>query len=98
MMALMPSAAPTPSTTSSTLAASPGADAAPADWLNAELRISVEEFLRLPLGAVTIVDVRDAGVYEKGHISGAVLIPLEEIEPSLATLKSLKRPLVTYCS
>jgi hypothetical protein len=37
-------------------------------------------------------------MFAKGHIPEAVLIPLEDIEGSADRLRTLKGPLVTYCS
>jgi rhodanese-related sulfurtransferase len=49
-------------------------------------------------GDITIIDVRDEGMFATGHIPNAILIPLESVETSTNRLKGLKRPLVTYCS
>ena len=69
------------------------------DWRDASLRISIDELVKLSSsGAATIIDVRDGGLFAKGHIPNAVLIPLEDIETSVARLRAFKRPLVTYCS
>ena len=45
-----------------------------------------------------IRDVRDEQSYVMGHIPGAILIPLEQIEQKAATLKGEPRLIVTYCS
>jgi predicted methyltransferase len=63
------------------------------------LRISVEEFRKeLSAGGVTVVDVREAESYKAGHIPGAIFVPLESVEGAAARLRSLNKPVVTYCS
>ena len=63
------------------------------------LRISLDEFVGLAAkGAVTIVDVRGEESFADGHIPGALLIPLRSIEGSVERLRSLRKPVVTYCS
>jgi rhodanese-related sulfurtransferase len=49
-------------------------------------------------GQVLIVDVRDERSYADGHIPGSVNIPLETLQQKLATLKAVKKSIVTYCS
>jgi predicted methyltransferase len=97
MMTLSPGAAPP-----TTVAPSPpstSADATSGDWRDPALRISVKEFAQLSSTArVTVIDVRDQGMFAKGHIPNAVLIPLEDIEASVERLRSLTPPFVTYCS
>lgn len=69
------------------------------DWRAPELRIAVDEFVQLAKSdSVTIIDVRDEGMFAKGHIPNAILIPLDAIETSADRIRVLKRPLVTYCS
>lgn len=68
-------------------------------WRDPDLRISIAEFVKLSSGgATTIIDVRDEGMFAKGHIPNAVLIPLEDLEASTDRLLALERPFVTYCS
>ena len=63
------------------------------------LRMSLEQFVGLAAkGAVTIVDVRGEEDFADGHIPGALLIPLGSIEGSVEQLRSLRKPVVTYCS
>jgi rhodanese-related sulfurtransferase len=62
------------------------------------LRISIEDFERLAESAHTLIDVRDEGMFAKGHIPKAILIPLEDIETSASRLRGLKQPFITYCS
>ena len=63
------------------------------------LRISLDEFRGLvSKGGVTIVDVRGEESFAAGHIPGALLIPLGALEGSVERLRSLRKPVVTYCS
>ena len=61
-------------------------------------RISAEDLKeKLNAGAVTIVDVRDAGSFASAHIAGALHIPLASIEANLDLLPKGK-DIVTYCT
>jgi rhodanese-related sulfurtransferase len=44
-----------------------------------------------------VIDVRQASEYEEGHIPGAKLMPLSEVETRLFTLTS-ERDLIFYCA
>ncbi len=45
-----------------------------------------------------LLDVREiAEVEEKGHIEGAVVIPLRELAQNLDLLPSFDTPIITYC-
>ena len=44
-----------------------------------------------------VIDVRQASEYEEGHIPGAKLMPLSEVETRLFTLPS-ERDLIFYCA
>jgi rhodanese-related sulfurtransferase/rubrerythrin len=61
-------------------------------------RISAEEARELLERSrdVLLLDVRQPEEYEKGHIPGAVLIPLPELPDRLSELKR-GRDIVTYC-
>ena len=48
-------------------------------------------------GTYTLLDVRQPGEYEEGHLPGAKLIPLPELGDSLELL-DLDRPTVVYCA
>lgn len=69
-------------------------------------RISQDEFKKLRAAKnVVIVDTRNPDAYERGHIPGAVLLPLEglavwpdEYDRTVATLKTASKPIVTYCA
>jgi len=51
---------------------------------------------RAQSGAVTVLDVRPRDEYERGHVPGALCVPLDELEARLAELDSA-RPIVAYC-
>jgi hypothetical protein len=48
-------------------------------------------------GAAVFVDVRNQAAYDQGHIPGAVLIPLADVEARLAQLDPAT-PIITYCT
>ena len=48
-------------------------------------------------GGATFLDVRQPKEYERGHIPGAVLIPLKELPQRLQELNP-SRPVVAYCA
>ena len=61
-------------------------------------RITVEETAALrESGRGVIVDVRDDGSYNLGHIAGALHIPLDQLAQRLGELPRDK-PIVTYCA
>jgi len=61
-------------------------------------RISVADLKKaLDAGQVTVIDVRDAESYANGHIPGAIMIPLGDLEAKAGSLKQSKKPLVAYC-
>jgi 3-mercaptopyruvate sulfurtransferase SseA len=63
-------------------------------------RVTAEEAkAALETGAAIIVDVRDADAYAASHISGAVSIPLDEIENDPAAVGLNKEQwIITYCT
>ena len=77
----------------------------------AELRGLLEPFLPRAEGAVrpeelvallkenrvSLVDTREAAVFKRAHLPGAVSLPLEEIETRLAELHMLSATPVLYC-
>lgn len=96
---------PAPSSASASSGAAAGnsdgarADDEKAEWKSPTLRISVADFKQLQAkGDVLVLDVRDAESYRRGHLPGAVLMPLDTVESHVATLRSEKRAIVTYCS
>jgi hypothetical protein len=61
-------------------------------------RISAEDLReKVKAGSVTVVDVRDNGAYQAGHIPGSLSIPLASVEANLDLLPK-GRPIVTYCT
>lgn len=48
-------------------------------------------------GDYNLVDVREAGEYEEGHLPGAVLIPLNTLEDSISEIDP-KKETITYCA
>ena len=59
--------------------------------------IDVAELARLrAAGDVALVDVRRPAEYEEGHVSGAQLIPLDELPDRVAELPSVT-PLYIIC-
>lgn len=64
-----------------------------------KLRIAWDEFKRLyDEKNVVVIDVRDEGAFQIGHIPGARSIPLDHLEKRIPELKKLKKPIVTYCA
>ena len=69
-------------------------------------RISQAEFKKLRAAKkVVVVDTRNEDAYRRGHIPGAILLPLEglqiwpaEYTQTVETLKASKTPIVTYCA
>lgn len=61
-------------------------------------RISAED-LRAQVGRneVTVIDVRTAADYARGHIPGAINIPFASVETQFDTIPKGK-PIVTYCT
>ncbi|MBI5965240.1 MAG: hypothetical protein HY863_17310 [Chloroflexi bacterium] len=84
---------------SQTPAAVPTPDAALVEETYPEIqRVSIEEAkAALDLSSAVIVDVRSAEAYQGNHISGAINIPLEELETRLGELDKDKW-IITYCT
>jgi rhodanese-related sulfurtransferase len=69
-------------------------------------RISQADFKKLRAsGKVVVVDTRNKEAYDRAHIPGAIVLPLEglpswpaEYESTVEKLKSAKKPIVTYCA
>ncbi len=45
-----------------------------------------------------IIDVRNHTEYRDGHINGAINIPVHELRARIDEVRSLGKPVVTYCS
>jgi predicted methyltransferase/rhodanese-related sulfurtransferase len=73
-----------------------------ADWQAANLRISMDEYLRLKKAgtAMLLLDVRDDASFKDGHMPDAVLMTIPQVTSpeGLARLKNEPRPIVAYCS
>lgn len=78
----------------------PAAGLAQDKALSGSDRISMAEFKKaFTSGSLAIIDVRDLGAYEAGHIPGALSMPLSSIDAGAgAKLKSLGKTVVTYCA
>lgn len=63
-------------------------------------RVSVEDArMALESGAAVMVDVRDPGAFESRHITGAMSVPLGEIERNPADLPlDREQWIITYCT
>jgi rhodanese-related sulfurtransferase len=69
-------------------------------------RISQEDVKKLIAAKnVVIVDTRNPDEFSRGHIAGALLLPLEgrltwpdEYEATVKQLIATKKPVVTYCA
>lgn len=48
--------------------------------------------------SLLVVDVRQRSAFEKGHVPGAVNVPLEEIDTHIAKLAASPRPLAVICT
>jgi predicted sulfurtransferase len=69
-------------------------------------RISQQDFKKLLAAKnVVVVDTRNPGEFQLGHIAGALLLPLEgqltwpaEYESVVIQLIATKKPVVAYCA
>lgn len=62
-------------------------------------RIAQAEFKKLlEADKIVVVDVRSPQSYKEGHIPGAVLIPIDEVDLNIDRFKSFKKPIVAYCT
>jgi rhodanese-related sulfurtransferase len=69
------------------------------DVYSSKLRIEWDEFKKLyDEKKIVLVDVRDSGSFEAGHIPQARSIPLDDTEKRIGDLKKQKKPIVTYCA
>lgn len=55
----------------------------------------VKDFLEK--GAV-IIDVRQPGEFNAGHVDGAINMPLPNLGSYMAKIQSMKKPVVAYCA
>jgi SAM-dependent methyltransferase len=64
-----------------------------------DLRIAFDLFKkRRADGSIVVVDVRSEEEFLAGHIPGALWIELTDLSSHLEQLRSLRKPIVTYCS
>ncbi len=80
-------------------AATPTPDTALVEETYPEIpRVSIDEAkAALDSGSALIVDVRSVEAYQGSHISGAINIPLEELEARLGELDKAEW-IITYCT
>jgi len=81
----------------------PAPPIAPAQEHDAELaaapRISIRELTRLlDQARVVLLDVRSRLDYQRGHIPGALSMPLELVGQNADALRMVGQPIVTYCA
>jgi precorrin-6B methylase 2 len=89
-------AVPEPNTAAADFAFSSKDDSALA---NRNLRIGFDEFKRRRTeSSIVVVDVRSEEEYLAGHIPGATWVQLSDLNSHLEQLRSLHKPIVTYCS
>jgi len=61
--------------------------------------INIDEFERmLSTDHPLVLDIRDDASYLQGHIPGAELLPLSDVQRLGPQIVSTDRPIVTYCS
>jgi len=78
-------------------AASPAADES--SLASPNLRIAFDVFKkRRTEGSIAVVDVRSEEEFIAGHIPGAIWIQLSDLSSHVEQLRSLRKPIVTYCS
>ncbi len=82
-----------------TPAATPTQEAAFVEEIYPEIqRVSIDEAkAALDSGSAVFVDVRSVEAYQASHVSGAVNIPLEELEARLGELDKAQW-IITYCT
>jgi rhodanese-related sulfurtransferase len=69
------------------------------DIYSPKLRIAWDEFKKLyDEKKIVVVDVRDSGSFDAGHIPLARSIPLDDTVKRIADLKKQQKPIVTYCA
>lgn len=75
--------------------ATPAVNQVPNDSIPRIKTAELEELMKQ--GNVVVVDVRNKDMYDRGHIRGAKLIPLNEVGERTKELPKDKK-IVTYCS
>jgi rhodanese-related sulfurtransferase len=59
-------------------------------------RVSSTEAHALVAAGATLLDVRSPGEFASGHIDGALLVPVDELDARLSEVPQ-DRPVVVYC-
>ena len=94
-----PRAAGTTPTAAPRAASSGDEDDAREDWRLASLRIDLAAARELhERGEALFVDVRNLEMFENGHLPGARLVTMNEIEESAASLSASGKRVIAYCS
>jgi len=66
---------------------------------NSSFLISIADLDKLVQSEdILILDIRDQASYNAGHIPGALLVPLQQVEAAADQLRDRASKLVTYCS
>src|SRR5215207_8085152 len=61
--------------------------------------VSPQEVAALPVGAATIIDVREASEWEQGHLPGAAHVSKSYIEQQIeAVAPDREAPVILYCA
>ena len=84
-------------TTLAALAAALALAAAPAAPLPPPGLVDGATAQALVKAGVTVVDVRTPAEYAGGHIPGAKLVPVDQIEARAAEVGPKERPVILYC-
>jgi len=60
--------------------------------------ISVQDAAAARTRGAVLIDVRERSAYERGHIAGAIAVPLQELKQRVAEFAAMKdKELVVYC-
>ena len=90
-------AIPTANAMTSEMRPAPSAEETPE--AGPDLRITFDAFKkRRAERSIIVVDVRSEEEFLEGHIPGAIWIQLSDLSSQLERLRSLRKPIVTYCS
>ena len=62
--------------------------------------IRIEDFAKKQAEGVRLIDVRTPGEYASGHVPGAVLVPLDKLDPNKAPVSEYPKdgPLYVICA
>ena len=60
--------------------------------------LTVDQVLQLVRrGDVVVIDIRQAGDFERAHLPGAISVPLDELAARIDELRAAGRPVIVYC-